>query len=498
MAACHESASGPSFVYFVLSWDALGISVAEVGSQRPVSVAGCGFLPLSTVALPAPGNNGAAQNTPSTAPCVTSLGSRAIASHCTLPGLYHSHASSCSMHTPLDLTAGGFKWAPMQPTLPFAFPHIVSTHEGAVAALDTGGELWTAPPPDTPQASQWTLHAARLLTPVATLTDPAPVFHCVTAGWQHTLAVDASGGVWAWGGDAHGQCGPGVSTVGVSTEGVSGGASTPMLVGAPRPMQLPQVFRPGGGSARICAVSAAGGAYHTLLLTREGGVWGCGWGGHGQLGLGSPMQCISAVRGAAATDADRPGDGPSAPVVQGKTPEGGGLLWIGTPPNTTQGGVFPFKSAELAPVEGLHEPVTRIAASGTASVAITASGELVVWGGHVPGWAPPSAAWQEQSTLPLPCGDDGPDVDLVLLPGRDKGGAGGLQAASRVELIPCVPLPTPVPLGALLQQELPTAAATAVQAVDSAATAFGVAVLLRGYPKRGDAPTDARGGDRTQ
>ena len=78
----------------------------------------------------------------------------------------------------------------------------------------------------------------------------------VAAGVEHSVAVDAAGGAWAWGSDAYGQCGR------------RNGAPAPAC--SPRPARLEGLFR---GGARV--VAAAAGKTTTLLLDETGRVWRC-------------------------------------------------------------------------------------------------------------------------------------------------------------------------------------------------------------------------------
>ena len=78
----------------------------------------------------------------------------------------------------------------------------------------------------------------------------------VAAGVEHSVAVDAAGGAWAWGSDAYGQCGRPI------------GAPAPAR--SPRPARLEGLFR---GGARV--VAAAAGKTTTLLLDETGRVWRC-------------------------------------------------------------------------------------------------------------------------------------------------------------------------------------------------------------------------------
>lgn len=80
----------------------------------------------------------------------------------------------------------------------------------------------------------------------------------ISAGEYHTLAVDETGQVWAWGSGSNGQI------------GTTGMAVSPVLV---------------TGLSNIVAVAAGSG--HSLALTKDGNVYAWGRNTSGQLGLGN-------------------------------------------------------------------------------------------------------------------------------------------------------------------------------------------------------------------
>ena len=85
----------------------------------------------------------------------------------------------------------------------------------------------------------------------------------VAAGRDHTVAVTAGGRLYTWGEGIYGQLG----------HGDTGTRLVPTLVGA--------FGAPEGGRV----VMASCGSLHTLVVTQDGGLWACGWGRNGQLGL---------------------------------------------------------------------------------------------------------------------------------------------------------------------------------------------------------------------
>jgi alpha-tubulin suppressor-like RCC1 family protein len=102
---------------------------------------------------------------------------------------------------------------------------------------------------------------------VARAMVPVPVELPVDAvdlqgGTDFTVALTSTGRVWAWGGNGYGQLGDGSSGLRL----------------APYQVPLP-------GDARVASVSV--GAYHVLVLSRQGLVFGWGRNTNGQLGDGT-------------------------------------------------------------------------------------------------------------------------------------------------------------------------------------------------------------------
>jgi hypothetical protein len=94
----------------------------------------------------------------------------------------------------------------------------------------------------------------------------------VCLGWQHVVARDCLGGVWAWGSNRAGQVGTGrpTSSDQQQQQQQQGMYAVPQRVSLPHP-----------------AIAVAAGAEHSAAALVDGSVWCWGWGEHGQLGLGS-------------------------------------------------------------------------------------------------------------------------------------------------------------------------------------------------------------------
>ena len=124
-------------------------------------------------------------------------------------------------------------------------------------ALDSSGHLWAWGYNRDGQLGDGTTTTERH-TPVA--VTPDRTYIAVSAGSDHSLALDSSGHLWAWGYNRNGQLGDGTTTR----------RHTPVAVTPDR---------------TYIAVSA--GSDHSLALDRSGHLWAWGYNSYGQLGDGT-------------------------------------------------------------------------------------------------------------------------------------------------------------------------------------------------------------------
>lgn len=95
------------------------------------------------------------------------------------------------------------------------------------------------------------------------------------AGYNHSLALDADGTVWAWGANGRSQLGDG-TTVNRKTPG--------------------QVLSPDGSGVLSNIVAVSAGNYFSMALDASGGVWAWGYGADGRLGDGEAARRPLPVR----------------------------------------------------------------------------------------------------------------------------------------------------------------------------------------------------------
>lgn len=231
----------------------------------------------------------------------------------------------------------------------------------------------------------------------------------VAAGYVHTCAINATGGVECWGDNIAGQLGDG-STVDRATPVAvvdleddvaaiaTGGSHTCALTmtggvkcwganisgqlgdggGADSTIPVPVVGLPDG----VAAITA--GTYHTCALTIEGGVKCWGANNHGQLGSGetqgatTPVDVIGLASGIAAISAGHH-------HTCALTMQGGIKCWGGNVDGQVGNGSTVYAVATPADVEGFDAGAVGIAAGGAHTCAVTVIGGVLCWGRNMSG-----------------------------------------------------------------------------------------------------------------
>ncbi|HLP22116.1 MAG TPA: T9SS type A sorting domain-containing protein, partial [Chitinophagales bacterium] len=176
------------------------------------------------------------------------------------------------------------------------------------------------------------------------------------SSYYHSLALDATGNVWAWGGNAQGQLGNGTNTYSNTVVSVTGL----------------------GGVTAICT-----GYRMSMALKSDGTVWTWGENTHGQLGDGSttdrnlPVQ-VMGLSGIVAIAAGN---------IHCLALKNDGTVWAwGFNDQGELGNGSTAESHVPVQVTGLAgQNVTYIEAGARQSFAVTSSGNVYAWGGNESG-----------------------------------------------------------------------------------------------------------------
>lgn len=214
-------------------------------------------------------------------------GIRVVPAAVSMPGGVTFTAVSAGLYHSLALDTSGNAWAwgdnwtgqlgdgttadrltPVAVSMPSGISFIaVSAGGDHSLALDTSGNAWAWGENSAGQLGLGTT-SDNSLVPLP-VDMPAFAFTAISAGAQHSLALDTVGNAWAWGGNIDGQLG----------DGGTGNQLSPVAVSMP--------------SVAFAAVSAGGsisaGGYHSAALDRDGNAWAWGSNFRGQLGIGSTV-----------------------------------------------------------------------------------------------------------------------------------------------------------------------------------------------------------------
>lgn len=125
-------------------------------------------------------------------------------------------------------------------------------------ALDAGGQVWAWGRDNHGQSGEH-IHGNVVTTP--TVIEELPYILSISAGGEHSVALDVGGDIWAWGRGVEGQLG----------HQRDSSSSAPQRVHSTGPVSF---------------VSVAAGSLHTLALDATGRAWAWGAGSYGQLGIG--------------------------------------------------------------------------------------------------------------------------------------------------------------------------------------------------------------------
>ncbi|HXA43248.1 MAG TPA: fibronectin type III domain-containing protein [Candidatus Solibacter sp.] len=184
-----------------------------------------------------------------------------------------------------------------------------------------------------------------------TVVSGLPTIKAIAAGFEHSLAIDTTGRVWAWGYNPYGGLGNNTTT----------NSATPVQVGA----------LPAG------AVAVAGGAYHSVALLTNGQVFAWGYNGHGELGTGDlsnrylPVQ-TAGVHAAAAI---------AAGFYASYAVQTDGSIWASGFAAEGQLGNATYTSSNApTKVVGISGQAARVSAGGYSSLALSTQGAVYGYG----------------------------------------------------------------------------------------------------------------------
>jgi regulator of chromosome condensation len=168
----------------------------------------------------------------------------------------------------------------------------------------------------------------------------------IGCGAFHSFAIDKAGVVYAWGLNVKRQCG-------------IPDADDQILQPTVIPALLPEAL---GHGARV--VQATGGSHHSLFVTSDGRVYGCGSLIDSQLGLGADHPAVTDVE-----DDDDAKFALSEPV----------LIPFPPPPdaNKLDPDVGPYAEASVYPP---RTPIARVSAGTDYSLAVSTAGHVYSWG----------------------------------------------------------------------------------------------------------------------
>jgi len=136
-------------------------------------------------------------------------------------------------------------------------------------AIDASGNLWAWGYNGFGQLGNGTggISSADQAIPVP--ISPETKWTAIAAGWFHNLAIDASGNLWAWGLNSHGQLGNGKNG-NYGSNYYENYENTPVQIKA---------------GTKWTAIAV--GSDHSLAIDASGNLWTCGLNEYGQLGNGT-------------------------------------------------------------------------------------------------------------------------------------------------------------------------------------------------------------------
>lgn len=236
-------------------------------------------------------------------------------------------------------------------------------------------------------------------TPIQVTGLPADIV-AISAGGENSLALASDGSVWAWGADGAGQLGSNVSTM-----------CGPYACSA-TPLQVP-------GLSGVTAIASGGG--FNLALTQSGSVYAWGDNSYGELGNGTTTSSAAPIQVSALTNvtAIAAGGHSLALTSSGQVYAWGSDLFGELGASTTQvcQNMYLCSTSPLL-VGGLPSTVKAIAVGGGFSLAWTTDGAVYSWGGNTLGEL--GLGFSDTDSHPIPTPITGLSGVSAIAPGADQ------------------------------------------------------------------------------
>ena len=248
-----------------------------------------------------------------------------------------------------DGTTGGNKTTPTKIKEGTIFTSVAAGFFHSLA-IDNSGQLWAWGSNSSGQVGDGTIENIKN-TP--TKIKEGTKFITVAAGWNHSLAIDNSGQLWTWGQNNDGQLGDG-------TSGEENNKNTPTKIKE---------------GTKFTTVSA--GVEHSLAIDNSGQLWVWGWNRYSQLGDGTYKQKNTPTKIKKGTKFTTISAGSNHSLAI----DNSGQLWAWGSNNYGQLGDGTIENIKNTPTkikEGTK--FTTVAAGWNHSLAIDNLGQLWTWG----------------------------------------------------------------------------------------------------------------------